>query len=75
MWFNYKEIALDLRQRTREIQYKRGIGPSPTADDYDAQLETRPVPKAFNVDENDKDDEADDLDLTYNEQIAASKVC
>lgn len=40
IWSQYKEIAFDLRHRTREIQYKRGLGANPN-DGSDAQFDDR----------------------------------
>ncbi len=69
---------MDLRQRTREIQFKRGLGPHADAEDFYAQLEImnkkRNLEQDRAVDVEDKDDEKDDLNLTYHEQIAATKV-
>ncbi|RYH23189.1 hypothetical protein EON65_18140 [archaeon] len=61
LWLNYKEIALDLRQRTREIQFKRGLGPNPASEDFDAQQDA--MTKTTDLDN--VDNEYDDLDLTY----------
>ncbi len=32
LWLDYKEIAKELRHRTKQIQYHRGLGPDPDAD-------------------------------------------
>lgn len=82
LWLDYKEIALDLRQRTREIQHKRGIGPHPDDMPDEARLDSRYLAQQFeakltaggNPNERDEDDESDTLDVDYLEKKASMKI-
>jgi hypothetical protein len=63
IWGQYKEIAFDLRHRTREIQYKRGLGNNPN-DGSDANFDDKVGAKRFpdDMEESDVDDDNDDGD-------------
>lgn len=74
LWVDYKEIAFDLRHRTREIQYKRGLGPNPNeGDEYDAH--GMKINKHFPEDaDEDDEDEPDTLDVRYMDKQRTIKV-
>lgn len=78
LWLDYKEIALDLRHRTREIQHKRGIGEHPDEMPTEARLDSRYLtasqPLEMGGDEIDNEDEADTIDGGYQERRLPFKV-
>ncbi len=77
---DYKEIAFDLRHRTREIQFKRGLGPNPNESD-DFAFDGKKggggggTSKHFPEEAEQDDDEPDTLDVRYVDKQRAAKVC
>lgn len=69
---------MDLRQRTREIQHKRGIGDHPDEMPAEARLDSRYLsavqPLEVGGDEIDNDDESDTIDGGYQERQLPYKV-
>lgn len=75
---DYKEIAMDLRHRTREIQHKRGVGAHPDELAVEARLDVRYLSQAQELEaggeEIDDDDEPDTIDAGYQERRMPFKV-
>ena len=59
LWTEYQEIGKDLRHRTRQIQFKRGLGKDPDEEDLDG------FKFNFAVEDDVGGDEEDTLDLNY----------
>eukprot|EP01038_Epipyxis_sp_PR26KG_P013241 gene13241-17747_t len=78
LWNDYKEIAFDVRHRTRELQFKRGLGPDPNKTDEVSKnskgLDSQGNVMAINDDDFDADDEPDNLDTTYIDKFQAIKM-
>ena len=79
LWADYSDIALELYQRTREIQYKRGLGPDPALDTIGdiLQLKKRREEKQLLGNEVFEDDEPDEdgtdaIDKQGNEKVSYS---
>mmetsp|Transcript_32355 Transcript_32355/g.54541 ORF Transcript_32355/g.54541 Transcript_32355/m.54541 type:complete len:832 (+) Transcript_32355:47-2542(+) len=67
LWSSYKEIALDLRHRTREIQYKRGLGKNPN-DGSEANFDDRVGLKNSSADTGGEEDLVDDADFNPDDE-------
>ncbi len=73
LWIDYKEIATELRNRTREVQHKRGLGPHPSEHD-DPKMDSRNIPLSYKEMDDYPDDEPDTLDVQYIEKQSSLKV-